>query len=239
MEGKGTSMTLDDLITIASTRADDLADGQLWSRTEWIEYANDAQNEACRRARLLVDSTTAAVCSVAMVANTPAYALHDSIIFVRRVRLLDASGNALQYLGRRHAQDLDRDVGSGWEDETGPPSHWVPDIDTHMLRVYPTPDAVFTAKLTVVRTPFVTSPNDTYPMEEGDDVPEIRGRWHLGLVNWMLARAYNKHDSDCYNPKLALKFEEDFSREFGKKSSAIDEAWLERESDYTEAEGNF
>ena len=87
--------------------------------------------------------------------------------------------------------------------------------------------------------PLIPSTHEKYAMEEGEDVPEIRQRWHLGLANWMLARAYNKHDSQAYDPKTAAKFEADFEREFGKKSSAIDEAWLAHEHDYTEAEGNF
>ena len=31
----------------------------------------------------------------------------------------------------------------------------------------------------------------------------------------------------------------DFEAEFGKKSSAIDEAWLAQQQDFTETEGNF
>ena len=58
-------------------------------------------------------------------------------------------------------------------------------------------------------------------------------------MNWMLYRAFNKHDSQAYNPKAAQMFLSDFEAEFGKKSSAIDEAWLAREQDLTEVEGNF
>ncbi len=234
-------MNLNTLITTAATRVDDLAAGKLWSRAEWIEYANDAQDEACRRARLLVDSTTAAVCSITLVDGTPTYDLHDSIIFVRRVRLVQVSdGVALKVLGRVHAADLDRDVGPQWQEEVGQPRGYVPDIDDHQLRPYPTPDTdEWKATLTVVRTALVPAVNETYPMEDGDDEPEIRRRHHLGLVNWMLYRAYSKQDSQCYNPKAAAMFLADFEAEFGKKSSAIDEAWLAHQQDFTEAEGNF
>jgi len=234
-------MNLDNLITTAATRADDLVAGKLWSRNEWIEYANDAQNEACRRARLLVDSSTAAVCSITLVNGTATYDLHDSIIFVRRARLLEiADGDALTVLKRCHVADLDREVGPGWQEEEGQPRGYVPDMDDHVFRPYPTPDtALWKVALTVVRMPLVPTANETYPMEDGGDTPEIRSRWHIGLVNWMLARAYRKQDSQTYNPKLAEAFEVDFEREFGKKSSAIDETWLAREQDYTEAEGNY
>lgn len=234
-------MNLNTLISTAATRADDLADGKLWSRSEWIEYANDAQDEACRRARLLVDSTTPAVCSITLVDGTPTYELHDSIIFVRRVRLLEsADGTALSILKRAHSADLDRSVGPGWQEEVGQPRMWVPDLDDHKFRPYPTPYTDdWEVSLTVHRTALVPAANEIYPMEDGDDEPEIRRRWHLGLVNWMLFRAYSKQDSQAYNPKAAAAFLADFEAEFGKKSSAIDEAWLAREQDFTEDEGNF
>ena len=157
-------MNLNNLIKIAATRADDLVAGKLWSRAEWIEYANDAQDEACRRSRLLVDSTTPDICNIDLTNIDTTYDLHDSIIFVRRVRLLDADGVALDVLGRRHAQDLDRDIGPGWQEETGQPRVWVPDIDTHALRPYPSPDTDYTAAMTVVRTALIPAANDTYPM---------------------------------------------------------------------------
>lgn len=234
-------MNLDTLISTAATRVDDLAEGKLWSRDEWIEYANDAQNEACRRARLIVDSTTAAVCSITLVNGTPTYALHDSIIFIRRARLLQVSDSvALNVLRRAHSADLDRTVGPQWQEEDGQPRAYVPDLDGHVLRPYPTPDAnTWKVALTVVRTALIPSTNETYPMEDGDDTPEIRARWHLGLVNWMTYRAYSKHDSQTYNPKAAAAALADFEAEFGKKSSAIDEAWLAQQQDFTETEGNF
>lgn len=234
-------MNLDALITTAATRADDLVAGKLWSRAEWIEYANDAQNEACRRARLLVDSSTAAVCSITLVDATATYDLHDSIIFIRRARLLEiADGDALAVLKRRHMVDMDRELGPGWQEHEGQPVAYVLGMDDHVLRPYPTPDTdLWKVALTVVRMPLVPTAHETYPMEEGEDTPEIRSRWHIGLVNWMLARAYRKQDSETYNPKLAEAFEADFEREFGKKSSALDETWLAREQDYTEDEGNF
>lgn len=234
-------MKLNALITTAATRADDLVDGKLWSRAEWIEYANDAQNEACRRARLLVDSTTPDVCVITLTDGTATYDLHDAIIFVRRARLVQsADGAGVKVLRRLHSADLDREVGIGWQEEVGEPVGYVTDLDGHMLRPYPIPDTDdWEVHLTVTRTALIPTTNDTYPLQDGDDEPEIRSRWHLGLVNWMLYRAYSKQDSQCYNPKAAAIFLADFENEFGKKSSAIDEAWLVRQQDHTSVEGNF
>jgi hypothetical protein len=49
-------MTVDELRTLFRNRTQDTAKPYLWSDEEVFEYMDDAQNEACRRAHLLVDS---------------------------------------------------------------------------------------------------------------------------------------------------------------------------------------
>lgn len=220
-------MNLGELIKAAAARADDLVAGKLWSRSEWTEYANDAQREACRRARLLIDSTTADICTLTLQAGTPTYALDPRIIFVRRVKLDDVPVP----LVRVSYKDLDK--GSpGWEAYTGRPRGYVPDMDDNLFRPYPAPDGDYTARLTVIRDPLAD-------MAEGEDVPEIRARYHLSLVFWMLYRAYMKHDSEAYDPKTAASNLDLFEAEFGKKSTAQDEAWIAREHGYIEDEGIY
>lgn len=221
-------MNLTQLIKVARQRLDDLsATPYLWSRAELVEYANDAEREACRRARLIVDSTTAAICQIALVSGTDTYALDDRVIFIKRVKL---TGHVTP-LGRAHSADLDEQR-PGWEDDTGVPLAYVPNMDTNTFRPYPSPDASYTANLTVIRTPLAE-------MADGDDEPEIPGRYHLGLVHWMVHRAYSKHDSQTLNPKAAAEAADMFEAEFGKRSSAQDEAWIAREHGYTPEEGVY
>lgn len=219
-------MTLTDLIVLARARVTDTLAPYLWSDIEWTGYANEAQREACRRARLIVDSSTTAICRISLVALTPTYALDPRVIFIRRVKLSTVD----KPLGRASYKDLDRAV-PGWESEAGEPMAHVPDMDTGKFRPYPTPSAAYTANLTVVRL----------PLEDmaGSDEPEINARYHESLLYWMLYRAYSKQDSETIDPVKASENLAFFEQEFGKKSSAIDEEWIEREHGYTDEEGVF
>lgn len=220
-------MTLNDLIKQARTLSDDTQEPYRVSRANWVIYANEAQEEACRRARLLIDSTTAEICQIALTSGTTTYALDPRVIFVRRIKL---TGGTIP-LKRASYKDLDR-ARPGWEDETGLPEAWVPDMDTGVLRPYPAPDGDYTANLTVVRLPLVS-------MADGDDTPEIRASAHRGLVHWMLHRAYSTIDSELYSPKKAEMHLADFEQEFGRKSTTQDEVWIEREHGQEENEGIY
>lgn len=220
-------MTLGELMDVARYRIDDRIAPYLWSRSELLEYAIDAQREACRRSRLIVDSSTAAICQVALTAATPTYALDSRIIFIKRVKLT----GQVTPLSRMHSDDLDCNR-PGWEDDTGLPVGYVPNMDSNALRPYPTPDADYTANLTVIREPLVD-------MDDDDDVPEIAGRYHLGLVNWMVHRAFLKPDAEAFNPKGSDAALAMFEAEFGKRSSAQDEAWIAREHGYFPTEGVY
>lgn len=221
-------MTLSELIKIARQRLGDTVRGPyLWTTAELKEFANDAQREACRRSRLIVDSTTAEICQITLASGTDTYALDDRVIFIKRA-IVDGQSMPL---GRAHSADLDNNA-PGWETETGLPRAYVPNMDVHSFRPYPAPDGAYTVRLTVIRTPLVD-------MDDGDDTPEIRGRYHLGLVNWMQYRAYMKQDSQVFDPKAASVAESMFEAEFGKRSSAQDESWISREHGYFPEEGVY
>lgn len=221
-------MTLSDLIEQARIRADDtVSTAYLWTDAEWKRYANEAEREACRRARLIVDSTTVSVCRVTLAAGTKTYSLDPRVIFIRRAKL---SGVAVP-LRRVSYRDLDRSV-PGWEDETGEPMAHVPDMDTGKFRPYPAPTAAGTVTLTVVRLPLCD-------MVQDEDEPEINDRYHESLIHWMLYRAYSKQDAETKDAQKAAENLALFEQEFGKKSSAIDEEWIEREHGYTDEEGVF
>ncbi len=197
----------------------------LWSDAEWLSYANDAQNEACRRSRLIVDASTTAICQISLTSTETFFNLDPRILFIRRAKL---DGRSLP-LKRVSYKDLDRSA-PGWEDERSDPAYYVPDMGDK-FRPYPSPSATGVVRLTVVRL----------PLEDMgiSDEPEIKPHLHSSLVDWMAHKAYSKQDSEVFNPKKAVEYLADFEREFGKKSTAIDEAWLQRESGYTEEEGNF
>lgn len=220
-------MTLRDLLSLVRNEIDDVTAPYLWTDPELIEYAVDAENEAARRARLLIDSSTVAVCQIAVVAATAAYDLDSRVIFIRRGKL---SSEELP-LSRAQMRDLDNAL-PNWEADTGTPSHFVTDFETGKIRLYPIPTANTTLNLTVVRLPLAD-------MNDLDESPEINARYHRSLRYWIMHRAYGKQDSETKDEKKSLENLAKFEQEFGRKSSAVDEEWIEREQAYDTFSGVF
>lgn len=220
-------MTLRDLIDIFRHEVDDVAEPYLWTEEELIEYANDAQNEACRRARLLIDSTTEAICQIDVLIGTASYALDPRVIFIRRAKV----ASSVLPLARASLRDMD-DAALGWDAHTGSVRAYLTDVDSGRVRLYRIPTATDTLHLTVVRLPLAE-------MVSLDDAPEIHVRYQRSLRHWMCFRAYSKQDAETKDDKKAAEGLALFEQEFGKKSAAIDEEWIGREQAYDRWDGTF
>lgn len=211
----------------ARIRLGDRKASYLWADEELDAFANDAQNEACRRARLLIDSSTEEITLISLSAGEATYPLDPRILFLRRVKMTGVS----QKLRPVSYKDLDTHQ-PDWQDETGEPRHYVPDMDTDLFRPYPTPEVAGTVRLTVVRLPLA-------PMVDDGDVPEVKPHLHESLLDWVCHRAYSKQDADTQDDEKAAIYLARFELEFGKKSSAVDEEWINREHGFTPEEGVF
>lgn len=223
-------MTLAEISALFRSEADDTKDPPFASDAEIVEWANDAQNEACRRARLLVDSRTAGLTTVSLTVAAERYALDARVIFVRRARL--ALNKSLLRLASYRDIDGVNGISADWEDETGTPTHLITDTDTGFVRPYPITDAAGTVRLTVVRLPLDDMVADA-------DVPEIHARFHRNLRHWMLYRYYSKQDADTFDAGKAAAALEAFETEFGKPSRAIEEEWILRQQQADAHDGVF
>ena len=224
-------MKVADLLEITRVDLDDQVEPYLWGNTELIEAAADAEYEACRRARLLIDSSTAAVCQITVTVAEPLYALDDRVLFIRRAKM----GLDERPLQRVSYRDLDAKV-SGWEADTGAPTHYVTDFETGKVRLYPIPDTDDTLSMTVVRLPLIPLNDVSLTLNA---TPEIKLHYHRSLRFWMMHRAYSKPDADAMDKGKAAENLDKFEAEFGKKSSAIDEEWIEREQSADSYDGTF
>lgn len=208
-------MQLSDLIAEARERTRDINAPYSCSDERFTRFANEAQREACRRARLLVDSSSADVCVISLQANTSVYALDRRILFVRRATIDGQS----RPLVRIHVSDLDS-RGSEWQTETGDVDGWVVGMDTQALRLFRVPTVDGTARLTVQRLPLDDMSADT-------DVPEISERYHEKLVEWMVYRYFMTPDEEMRDPTAAQAAITAFESEFGPAQPAIEEAWAQ------------
>jgi hypothetical protein len=228
-------MTLAEIIQLARESAGQARTSTLWSFEFLRDLVNQAESEAARRSRLILDMETAAwgdppqpLCSYPVQPHQHLILLHPKIIFVRHVWIASKT----LPLDKIHMRDLAR-VAPDWAaHEPGDVVVWCQNWQKGALLFYHAFDAVDTVTLQVVRLPLekMTSP---------DSRPEIDEQHHPGLVNWVLARAYNKLDPDTYNKAKVTDFDGRFDAEFGKRSTATDEEWIRHEHGYDELEGIY
>lgn len=216
-------MTRKDLKRLFRLAARDTVAPYLWSDEELNDYADDADNEACRRSHLLVSSTGDVAEAVFAAGSLTTY-LNKAVIAIRRARMSSSTAP----LRLASARDMDCLL-PGWESATpSAPRYLVTDYQAGQVCVCPPPDADDILKMTVVHAPLS-------PMEEDTDEPSTPYRYHRSLVHWMLQRAYSKPDADTFDANKASREDDLFTVEFGPKVRAIDEQWnLERYQDIGE-----
>lgn len=206
-------MTLEELIALYRADAFDQAVPYFCSDELLTLYANEAQDEACRRGQLLRDSISP-MCHIAYAAGAEHIALDHRII-----RILRASADG--YPARLSSlDDMDAMV-ANWQRNApqGCPTHLVSGLSTGALFLWPRPAVDGTVMLTVQRLPLKRLANDT-------DKPEIRPELHAALVNWILFRAYGRQDSELYNDQKSMLALSRFEAEFGRKASGRNEEWV-------------
>jgi len=221
-------MKVGKLIEIFRHEVEDTQKPYLWSDPEVMAYLNEAEVEACRRARLLVDSSTAAVCQISITADEQNFALDPRVIMIRRAKLADES-----YPLQKKSQAALDDEYPAWDgDVASTPQYYFLDSGSSSISLYPKHDATDTLHLTVVREPL----NE---LNDDDETPEIPSRYHFGLLNWMKHRAYMKPDSETKNDQLAVLNLQLFEQEFGKRRTALDERFEAEHEGYDMDHGAY
>ena len=76
-------MNLSEIVTAARQRLEDETQPYLFSTSRLEYWANEANIEACRRSRYLVDNTQ----SVSLVSGTSDYDNPDNVIFIKRGKI--------------------------------------------------------------------------------------------------------------------------------------------------------
>lgn len=210
-------MELAELINLYRTDADDEVDGPYLSTDpEVTAWFNEAQEEAAIRARLLFDSSTTAVCDIAVstgavTAGTRVYALHESVFEITRAVFIP-TGSTTEYdlyLTDRVEQDR---AHPGWRSLVDIPRQLIVDDTKIELGCKPSVDGII--RIECFRTPLVKIE------DSANDSPEIHRVHHRFLVHWVLHRAYSRPDSEIFDPGRAALEEERFTQQFGIRPDA-------------------
>lgn len=215
---------------------DDSSDPPLWSSAEFLRWLNEAEVQACRRARLLVDSQNKTapnnVCRITLATGTAFYAVDSRVIYIRKASLV---GRSLP-LEPVDYRDMDQ-CSPGWESHSGTIASYVRGLDTGKFRPYRIPAAANNGNFidfVVVRQPLAE-------MAGPGDSPEINARYHRALLDWVCYRAYSKKDTETEDEGRALKHLATFEAEFGtrEKASALEEEWQRNNLPYDYRDGTY
>ena len=206
-------MTLEDMIALYRAQAMDIADPPFCSDELLTLYANEGQDEACRRGQLIRDASST-MCTVAYAAGDESVAVDARIVQVLRAFV---DGYPVGVIG---SDQMDVFM-PGWHASTSAarPSKLVAGLSVGALHLWPTPSQPGQIKLRVLRMPLKNLAN-------GNDQPELRIETHPALVEWMMYRAYGRDDADMRDERQAAIHLQKFEAEFGSKPSARNEQWV-------------
>jgi len=212
---------LKELIAEARRRMDD-AKGPYLVPDPWhIDAANEAEREACFRARLLFDDTPrAGVTTIAVEADQSRYPIDPSVFWIDAASFKRDAGGRERPLELRGLDWIRDRRGQQWDSSSRP--EVLADNGRDELRLWPTPTMPGTLQLAVYRYPL-------QPMEALDDEPEIGEAHHLALVNWLLYRAYGHKDSELYDERKSERALAEFEETFGKRPHTADVLRKQRE----------
>lgn len=203
--------TLSQLIEECREELDDDVAPYLWSDAALTRHLNEAVEEACVRARLLVESSRPEICQIELQAGKADYSLHPTVYVIRRAvlaiepeePLCRTTSSALDGM-RRH-----------WRTEQGRPEYLVRDRQPRQVTLSPVPDREGLLLLTVWRMPDASE-----MLEDGEDEPVIDAVHHRKLVHWACWRALNKRDSEQRSTSDADRHLTLFEAYFGERPTA-------------------
>lgn len=172
-------MTLSELEIMFRTKVGDLVVPYTCPSVTFRAYLNAAEREACRRTRLIFDSTTEAVCEITVTTGNQVFNLPTTILEIVRAYLIDASGDHIN-LVNTDKTELDR-LFPDWRTTTKTPGRYM--VEETTIELDSIADEDYTLKLEVYRLPIA---NILLPT----DSPEIAPAHHERLLDWC-AKEYN------------------------------------------------
>lgn len=160
----------------------------------------------CGDMRYIFDDSTAAVCTVTLVADTQTYALHSSILTIDHATF---DGDLLP-MTNRATLDATR---QGWRDYSTcePANYYIEGRTLFLDRAPSTAEDGETISLSVWREP-VNDPEENTELEIADPEP---------IAHWVAHRAFMRPNQDKQRHDLAKFNLEQFHAHYGKHNGAL------------------
>lgn len=201
-------MILSELVRKFRVAAFDQEQPYLFADSDIIDWLNDGVEEAAIRGRLIHDSINPAVCSIAVVAGTSSYPLHEALYEIDSISWSDASSDRAEPISLMSQEEMGS-VWSDWRTRQQASPEYAIQHDTG-IRLVPTPRDAGTLRIEGYRTPLV-------PMVLDNDRPEINTIHHKYLIHWALHKGFGIPDSEVFDPNKADKEERAFTSYFGER----------------------
>lgn len=188
-------MTPGDLLSHFRHQLDDKELPYLWSDDEVYEYMTDAERMFCRLTEGIEEARLPELCRLDIVNGTEWYSVSPLVLKLRWVTRGD-TGRTVPVVNPEKL--LINDI--SFDGRTGNLRALVAGMSKNTLRAWPVPTEDVVLNMGVFRLPLK-------PITDEFDSFEIDEQHHIHLLMWMKHRAYNKHDADTYDAKLAEKYE--------------------------------
>lgn len=82
-------MTLQEIVDFTRYRLGNYEQPYYWIDAELVLYCNEVIDKLCFEAKILEDSTNAATCDIYLTEGTASYSLHNSVFYIRSVKLIE------------------------------------------------------------------------------------------------------------------------------------------------------
>lgn len=204
-------MDLAELIAQVRVDSDDLEVPYFSSDANITAWLNESEAEACIRSLLIHDTSTPAVCTIAVTAGVSVYPLHSAIIEITRAGFTPTGTDTEQVLYLTDITELDR-IYPSWRKYTELPKYAIQNDTTIQLACKPSTDGALA--LECHRLPLKNIEDQT------TESPEIGRIHHRHLVQWALHRAYSRPDAEIFNPNKSATALAEFTRVFGLRPDA-------------------
>lgn len=187
------------LTTLREILSDTSTSFQGWSDARLLMYLEEGQDKFCEETGFFRDASSH---SITLVSGTAVYDIPDRVIQVMDIY------NGTTKLGKVLTGDT-YDLESGYDFTTanpGMPQQWQTDLDTGLIKLYPTPgddQEGTTLTLRVWR----------YSADELSGTgaePEIPSRFHGAPIEWAASKALSHHDEETQDPVKARDHYEGF-----------------------------
>ena len=194
-------MTLTQIL--AGVRTNILADTKqpyLWGDAELVDYLNQAINEVTAQKKLFVESVVPAICVLNVLAAdlTADYVYDQRIVEILRAKIRSQT----LYMWRTDKMTLDYSIPDWRHLTTGTPRWFLTDWQEGSITISPKSNVDDFVDMTVYRLPL-----NQMDVNQPDASPEIRFEHHTRFYNGIAARAYQKDDTQCLDPKKGEKHE--------------------------------